>query len=943
MCNPVISTRTFFLCFLIVLILIPQGIKGLPGQASYVTGTESIVSTATWGTDQSYPAVWEDRIVWAHYYPSPEDPAMFNSDISFYNITSGEFGRFPTILPYLDKPDIWEDRIAWQVWEDDNLEIYFFNLTTAQEQRITNDQLNQVNPKIWGDWIVWQEGDDWESDHGVFLYSIPTGNVTRITSSSSAKSPVIWGDRVVWDEYTTGDGNFDIFLYNITTGNITHVTTDPYAQLSPSIWGDRIIWMDNRDISSQIYLYDLSSGNETRITSGDFYRQSPAIAGDYVVYVNDTVISLIDLSTMGEYAVSMDTTGSIKYEPDIWGNRIVWSDMRNGDFDIYLFTLGTSMVPLDADFTANITQGNPPLAVTFNDITSGQADGWSWNFGDGLLSEDRNPVHTYNSEGSYTVVLTVYNPLQRDAVRKTDLISVGSVPVPGFSQNQTSGPAPLAVHFTDESSGIPLNWSWDFGDGGTSEEQHPDYLYTKPGVYSVNLTTGNVFGIASVEKEDLITVMDGTFHDCTLPVVGIRLEPLQGNVSLTLNSSEAGTCTGDVPVDPETITCIPPEESGIAWIQFDSPEGSRFTGPENNTFTGILEDVEIGTNDLTHDNFSSKAGFLSFVNVTLEPDAYVPGGVIHSVIWEGCTPEDFQKFDTIKIMYNYGTIEDLVFTIRFDEEPAGFTGPATLVFAVSADWVRAYGWGDNGTLDIRSAPEGAQVYVDTVYRGLTPINVTNLDPGPHEVMLTSTGYQDYTMTMVVADERDSIHVIRMEDDGSGEVLHTTFIGYDPVQNLDLFRAESPNGLSMFGLASLSKSGNIFQIAQMTAAAVIRPSGGGGGGGGGSYSGSDWVSENTAARGTTSVPTQSPAPAPAGTQVTIESSGETVPVASVSPGITMESGEVAPAGNGEDQGTSFISSLTEGTTTLVVLKSLSVVFVVIFVTTVFYLRWWRKEE
>jgi len=244
---------------------------------------------------------------------------MFNSDISFYNITSGEFGRFPTILPYLDKPDIWEDRIAWQVWEDDNLEIYFFNLTTAEEQRITNDQLNQVNPKIWGDWIVWQEGDDWEPDHGVFPYNIPTGNVTRINSSSSAKSPVIWGDRVVWDEYTTGDGNFDIFLYNITTGNITQVTTDPYAQLSP------------------IYLDDLSSGNETRITSADFYRQSPAIADDYMVYVNDTVVSLIDLSTMVESAASMDRTGSVKYEPDIWGNRIVCSDMRNGDFENFRF------------------------------------------------------------------------------------------------------------------------------------------------------------------------------------------------------------------------------------------------------------------------------------------------------------------------------------------------------------------------------------------------------------------------------------------------------------------------------------------------------------------------------------------------------------------------------------------------------------------------------
>jgi hypothetical protein len=160
-----------------------------------------------------------------------------------------------------------------------------------------------------------------------------------------------------------------------------------------------------------------------------------------------------------------------------------------------------------------------------------------------------------------------------------------------------------------------------------------------------------------------------------------------------------------------------------------------------------------------------------------------------------------------------------------------------------------------------------------------------------------------------------------------------------VQNLDLFRAESLNGLSTFGLASLSKSRNIFQIAQMTAAAVIRPSGGGGGCGGGSYSGSDWVSENTAAWGTTSVPTLSPAPA--GLPESFESSGNIRPVAPVSPGITMEPGEVTPTGTEVDQGTSLIGALTEGTTTLVIIKSLSIVFVVIFVTTVFYLRW-KKE-
>ncbi|MDD1714891.1 MAG: PKD domain-containing protein [Methanoregulaceae archaeon] len=926
----------FFVLFLLVVPCFSENV-------STHEGTETILSVATWGTDQASPALWEELVVWTTLYPDSEDPSLYYSEIVLYNSTSGIESRIPATRGYSDMPDIWEDRIVYQTWEENGSEIHLFNISTSEELQLTHDTVNQVKPGIWGDWIVWQEGDDWETDNGVSLYDMRTGNITRVGSSPSAKSPDIWEDRVVWDEYTTGDGNFDIFFYNITTGNITQVTTDPLAQISPSVWGDRIVWLDNRDVSSQIYLFDIASGNETRITEGDFYRESPVVSGDDVVYVNDTVVSLVTLPQVSEVRVSTDMTQSSKGHPSIWGNRTVWSDMRSGDIDIYLYTNGVSMPPLIADFSANKTQGMPPLAVAFNDSTTGQVEGWLWDFGDGGSSDEQSPVHIYDTEGSYSVILTVHNPWQRDAVRKSDLISVGSMPVPGFSQNLTSGPAPLPVQFTDQSTGIPTAWHWDFGDNETSDVASPEHVFLQPGVYSVNLTVANLFGNATVEKTGLITVVDGTYHDFILPVDGINLTPEGDVIALTLDSSIAGNCSGDTETDPAVITCIPDEGTGIAFIRFQSPAGDRFSGPVNGTLSGILGDVSLTSKDFTPTNFSQKAGENCSFNFTLTPITYEPGASIRTVIWEGTTPDDLQKFDLIKIMYNYGNIDDLAYTVRFAGDNNASMGSANLTFGVSSDWVEKYGWRWNH--EIVSEPLGAGVYIDSKFVGTTPLIIGDgLSPGNHTVTIVRIGYYSNITTITMDDKRDSIRVIRIADDGTGEVLNTTFVGHDPVRNLDLFRVESPNGFSTFGLASLSKSGSIPQLIQMIATRALGPGGGGGGGGSSDDSGSTHTQSSATA---TVTPAQTSAALPQATPPPQQQAPAPAPVTPVS----VVTQQVMPEGTGEpvgqlstgQQAASPLEFFTTGTTSIVILKNISIVFVVIFVTIVFYYRWRQKEE
>lgn len=62
------------------------------------------------------------------------------------------------------------------------------------------------------------------------------------------------------------------------------------------------------------------------------------------------------------------------------------------------------------------------------------------------------------------------------------------------------------VKFQDLSSNGPNAWAWDFGDGNTSNIQNPNYTYTQPGLYTVQLTATNVVGSNTEVKTGYIFV-----------------------------------------------------------------------------------------------------------------------------------------------------------------------------------------------------------------------------------------------------------------------------------------------------------------------------------------------------------------------------------------------------------------------------------------------------
>ncbi|OGG55610.1 MAG: hypothetical protein A3F84_01755 [Candidatus Handelsmanbacteria bacterium RIFCSPLOWO2_12_FULL_64_10] len=196
-------------------------------------------------------------------------------------------------------------------------------------------------------------------------------------------------------------------------------------------------------------------------------------------------------------------------------------------------------VPPVADFAASPVSGLDSLKVAFADSSKG-ATSWQWEFGDGEISSEQNPVHTYRKPGVYTVKLTVKGPGGSDVRERQGFIQIRQRVSAEFTASPTSGRAPLAVKFTDASKGEITSRLWEFGDGETSSEQNPSHTYTREADFTVTLKVTGPAG--SDAKTMLIAVVPNR-----PPARPVPLAPADNAAGVSLNP----TLTWERSVDPE--------------------------------------------------------------------------------------------------------------------------------------------------------------------------------------------------------------------------------------------------------------------------------------------------------------------------------------------------------------------------------------------------------
>ena len=201
-----------------------------------------------------------------------------------------------------------------------------------------------------------------------------------------------------------------------------------------------------------------------------------------------------------------------------------------------------------ANFTSNKVSGCSPLTVTFQDLSTNSPTSWVWDFGNGQLSSQQNPVVNYSSPGTYTVKLVARNSSGIDEEEKINYITVFPAPVADFTADITTACLPGTIQFTDLSTtpagaGTITSWSWNFGDGSpASTMQNPSHTYTTPGFYSVSLAITSSTGCQSFKSIGrYIRIINGIDVDFIHSQPGTCQGPF--NISFQDQSSGPGNLT----------------------------------------------------------------------------------------------------------------------------------------------------------------------------------------------------------------------------------------------------------------------------------------------------------------------------------------------------------------------------------------------------------------
>ncbi|MDD2200386.1 MAG: PKD domain-containing protein, partial [Bacteroidales bacterium] len=247
----------------------------------------------------------------------------------------------------------------------------------------------------------------------------------------------------------------------------------------------------------------------------------------------------------------------------------------------------------DGTITVDVTGGEPPYT-------------YAWDNG--------GDTHAITGLTAGTYCVTVIENNGCSAAACIEVTTIYEDPfVADFEADITEGCAPLTVQFTDLSEGEITGYTWNFGNGGTSSEENPEYIFESSGTFTIILAITDGENTVTEIKTEYITVyespeitideiIDATGEDiadgsATISVTG-------GEEPYTILWSNSQTGLSIVDVLPDTYSVVVEDANGcsntgmvvIGWnVDIDNIESNNISVYPNpvNDYINIVADIDI--------------------------------------------------------------------------------------------------------------------------------------------------------------------------------------------------------------------------------------------------------------------------------------------------------------------------------------------------------------
>ena len=260
--------------------------------------------------------------------------------------------------------------------------------------------------------------------------------------------------------YINKSGNYSFEIVDELPPSITDISFPSLAE--PSMINISCNVYDNREVAS----VSINISNQTSWSNESMFRSGN------LFYINKFLYTSIYHFTIWAKDVSNNSASSFSYN-----FTITYFPTANFSYD--------PSSPYDIDI------------INFTDLSSdedGTIVNYTWNFGDGNVSYEKNPQHQYADDGIYNVTLTVIDNYGAIASVVKQILVLNMPPIANFTFSP-SNPTDLDNITFDASSsydedGYIVNYTWDFNNDGVTDAygMNVSFRYEENGTYAVKLS-----------------------------------------------------------------------------------------------------------------------------------------------------------------------------------------------------------------------------------------------------------------------------------------------------------------------------------------------------------------------------------------------------------------------------------------------------------------------